>query len=179
MPSAPEFTHIAREIRHLEVRRQPDAEQLGTTDSDIAITRKIGINLEREQQRAHQQHQAGRMLQTVPCLVYHLGTSVGDNQFLDKAPKHLPQAVNSLAIIKTPLLKHLGQQVGCTLDGTRHQLREKTDEREEGHHIACRLNPAGIYVNRIAQSLEGIEADTHRQDDVERWPIKGNAQRRE
>ena len=49
MPTAPKFGDVAAEIGYIEVAAQTDAEQFGAADSDIAIARKVAINLNREQ----------------------------------------------------------------------------------------------------------------------------------
>ena len=55
VPAVPEFLHVAREIGHLEVGGQSDAKQLGTADGDVAVTREISINLEREYHSTQEQ----------------------------------------------------------------------------------------------------------------------------
>ena len=86
MPPTPKLAHVAGKIGDLEIRGQSDAEQFGAADGNITVAREVGIDLECEQQRADKQHQTRCRIQSVPRLVHHLGTPIGDNKFLEKAP---------------------------------------------------------------------------------------------
>jgi hypothetical protein len=54
---------------------------------------------------------------------------VRDYNFLKKPPKHLPESVDSFAIVKRPLGFDLWQQVCCSFDGTGNKQREKKSQK--------------------------------------------------
>lgn len=65
------------------------------------------------------------------------------------------------------LLPELAQQVARPLDRTRHQLRKERHEERKDAQVLLRLDPAVVHVDRVAHRLEGIEGDTHGQQQLE------------
>ena len=55
--------------------------------------------------------------------------------------------------------------VRISYDGTRNKLGINRNIHEEFHIVVLGFNVASIYIYGIAQSLEGIEADTDRKRD--------------
>lgn len=83
----------------------------------------------------------------------------------------MPAAVDGLRIVECPALMELRKQAGGPLDGAGHQLREETDVGEKCRDVAARLDVPAVHVDAVAQGLERIETDAHRQQDVERGPV--------
>jgi len=93
---------------------------------------------------------------------------VGDDEFLEESHHHDEQAASHPFVIKVVLDEELGQEAGGTLDGACHQLREKGHVQGEIPEVPFRLLFAAVDVDGIAQCLEGVEGDAHRQQHFER-----------
>ncbi len=61
-------------------------------------------------------------------------------------------------------------------DGAGHQLGEKGDIQRHVHKAFLRPDLAPVHIDGIAEGLEGVEADAHRQQDVQ-TPRPGNAEK--
>ena len=61
---------------------------------------------------------------------------------------------------------HLRQQVRRPHDRPRHKLREERQVVCEVDHVPGRPDLAAIHVHHVAQRLEGVEGDAHRQHDA-------------
>jgi len=92
---------------------------------------------------------------------------VGNHHLLEETPEHLTQAVYCLVATELPLPLKLRQQVCGPLDGTGNELREETDEGEEGEQVARGTNLPAVDIDGVAQRLEGVEADAHGQDHLQ------------
>ena len=171
MPTLPQFLHVAREERVAEVGLQPDIQQLRRTDSDVAVAREVGINLYGKQDTCPNHAGRGIIVGIVQQLVHIVAHTVGNDDFLGQTPQNLPHADDSRVIVKLLSPQELGQQVGRPLDGAGHQLRGKGDEHAEGHRIARGLDIAAIHVDGVADGLERVKRDTHRQQDIQCGPV--------
>ena len=54
VPSTPEFSDIATEIRHVEITHQLDPEQLCSAYGDVGVSGEVAIDLEGEENRRQQ-----------------------------------------------------------------------------------------------------------------------------
>jgi len=61
------------------------------------------------------------------------------------------------------------------LDGAGDQVGKEGDEGEVGTDILGRLQLSAIDINRVAESLEGVEADSRRQNENERRSVDVNS----
>ncbi len=179
VPAAPELGDVSREIGEIEVAHQVDAEQARRADGDVRISREIAVYLEGEEERTHKQVRAAQCLIVVEDDVDGGGAVVRHHHFLEQSPQYLPHSVCRLAVVEAAWCEELRQQVGGTLDGTRHQLGEEADEGEESHRIVRGLQFMPVHINRVAQCLEGVETDAHRQQYVYRHPIRFHAEETE
>ena len=113
MPADPEFRDVYREKRTDKVCRQPEAQHLRRTQSQVGITRKIRVGLEGKEDHSRQVHYTavqiiGRI--SVDCIHEHR-QPVCDDQLLEKSPQHHPQATLHPVKIKIMGNKDLRQQV--------------------------------------------------------------------
>lgn len=166
MPTTPEFGDVAAEIGYIEVAAQTDAEQFGAADSDIAIARKVAINLNREQDGGKEKSGA-----VVPIGVFENGVdieaaAVGDHHLFEKAPQHLTQTVDRQRVAEAAGLFELREETRGALDGAGNQLGEETDIGKKGNAIAGGLKRTSVDVDAIAQCLEGVERNAHRQNEM-------------
>ena len=71
----------------------------------------------------------------------------------------------------------LGQQMGCSFDGAGDELGKEAHIGEETHRVVRGRYAASIYVDRVAERLERIEGDPHRQQDIDGNPVEAEAEK--
>lgn len=137
VPTAPKLSDVSREIRKIEVTHQADAEQACRTDGDVRITGKVTIDLESEEYGAQQQIEAIEVLIVGEYLIDRDGTIVRHHHLFEQAPQDLTHTVYRLSVVEGTRPQELGQQIGGTLNRSRHQLGKETDEGKESHRVMC------------------------------------------
>src|SRR5262249_34485317 len=102
--------------------------------------------------------------------------AVGQNDFLEQAPKRQPQALFQHGPGDGDCSPKLRQQMGGALDGAGHQLREKGDEGQEVQQVARGWNLAPVHVNGITHRLERIKRNAYGQNDGEDGRVEGDVE---
>ena len=176
VPTTPELGNVAAEIRHVEVPHQPDAEQLGRADGNVAVAREVAVNLEGEEDGGKEQRASGLLRVGRKHLVDIDSTIVGHHDILEQAPQYLSHAINSGVVVELALLEELRQEVGRPFDGSGHQLREERDEGEEGDDVLRRLNLATIHVDAVTEGLESVERDAYGKYHLQQQPVRGDVE---
>ena len=95
------------------------------------------------------------------------GKSVRYDHLLEETYSNHQQSPTGLLIIEFLFLRELRKQIPGSLDRAGDQLGKERDESEEGDRILSGICLLIIYVQNIAQPLEGVETDTYRQDYVQ------------
>ena len=167
VPAAPEVGDAGGEIGCAEVLHEFDAEEAGAAHGDVGVAGEVAVDLDGEEEGSDEECQCALLSGCLPDNIHGEGAGVCHNHLLAEAPEHLAQAIDSPIIIKGTRAKHLRQEVGGALDGSCHELREEADVGEEGRGIAGGGEAAAIDVDGIAEGLEGVEGDAHREDEVE------------
>ena len=177
MPAAPELDGIAGKVREVEVLHQLEAERLRGAARRVRITREIAIDLEGEEHRRREQGRAriGRRIRVDG--VHVRSEVVGDHDLLEQAPDDQLQAAFELAARKRSFALELRQQMRRALDRTRHELREKCHVERVVERIALGRDLAAIDIDDIAQALERVEGNAHRQHDLQRAHVRLEADR--
>ena len=176
VPPTPKLSYVPAEVRHVEVAHQPYPEQLRRTDGDVAVARKVAIDLKREEHRAQEQRATALRIIRREHLVHIHRAVVRHDHLLEQTPQYLPHPVNRRAVVELPLLQELRKQVGRPLDGTRHQLRKERDECEKRNNVTRRLHLAPIHVYRVRQRLERVERDANRQYHPQQQAVRREAE---
>ena len=83
----------------------------------------------------------------------------------------MTHTIGGLVVRELAILKELRQEVGGSFDWSCNELREERDKRKEGDDVFGRFDILAIYVDGIAECLEGVERDTYRQDDFDEQTI--------
>ena len=109
-------------------------------------------------------------------MIYIGGAVVGYYDFLEQAPKDLAHSIYRLVLVELAILLKLRQEVCGAFDRTSYELREEGYVRKESDNVACGFYFATIDINGVTKRLEGVEGDTHRQDDAQQQAICGNAE---
>lgn len=92
---------------------------------------------------------------------------ISDHDFLEKSPECLAAAVDSGGHGEAAADEELRQQVPCSFDGSGDELWKEGDEGEPGDEVASGLQLSAVDIDGGADGLEGVEADTYGQYEVE------------
>ena len=171
MPTPPEFRYVPAEIRYVEIAHQSDTEQLSRAYGYIRVAREVAVNLYGEQHGCEKKCTArvGRIV----CKhgIHIRSTVVRHNNLLEQSPKDLAHTVHRLRIVEVPPLQKLRQEVRGALYRSRHQLRKERQECGKGNEVMRGLYLSPIDIYGIRQGLEGVETDTHRENQVQEQAI--------
>ena len=178
VPTPPELCDIAGEVGRLEVGHELDAKEFGGADGDVAVAGEVTVDLEGKIDGA--EHEGGPGVLGVVCedVVGVDGAGVRHHHLLEHPPQDEPQAGDALLVGELALVLDLGQKPRGTLDGPGNELREETHERRKIDEAAGGFQGATVNVNGVRKRLEGVEADAHGQDDLQRRSVHGDAHRR-
>jgi len=99
---------------------------------------------------------------------------VGDGELLEQAENHQQGAAQNFPRVgRVPIVK-IGEEMARAHDGAGHQLREERDVERVIDDVGDDFLLAAVDIDHVGHALEGVEADAHRQDDVQRerieWP---------
>lgn len=153
------------------------AHHLRAAAGNVGIATEVAVYLQSEGRRGQSRRTAGSGGHIVVYRICQLRQIGGTHAFFEKSPRHEPRAVGGLLIAEDPLLFELGQQVVRPLDGACHQLGKVGYEQGKGHEVPLGLHLAPININGVAEGLEGVKGNAHRQDDVQHRRSKGDAHR--
>ena len=168
VPAAPEVLERHGQIWFVEVAVQVEPEQFRGADRNLRIGGEVEIELEGEKDHGHEARKACCRSRIAVDTVHIYSEPVRYDHLLEKAGGNREEPFLGAVVIEGMKFVELGQEVFGPLDGARHQLREEGDEGEERHYVVVRLEAPVVDVQRIAQALEDVEADSDGQDDVQR-----------
>ena len=80
-------------------------------------------------------------------------------------------AVHGLRVVEMPLLQELRQEIGSALDRSGDELGKERQECGKGNYVVRGLYLPAVNVYGIGQGLEGVETDTHRQNQVQEQAV--------
>ena len=95
------------------------------------------------------------------------GKVISDHHLFKESPEHLPEAISSISRIEFSFFQELRQHIFCAFDWSGNELREETDESEEGNRIFCGRDSFSININCVAKCLESVEAYTNWKDNTQ------------
>ena len=107
MPSSPEFGNVTGEIREGEIPQQLNAEEPGRAQCNVGVTREVTIDLEGKEQSPKNKRAARIRSRIVKNEVGVFCTLIGNDDFFKQAPEYLPEAIDSLRVIKGTCLFNL------------------------------------------------------------------------
>ena len=93
-------------------------------------------------------------------VIHILCAFIGNHDFFEKTPEHLPEAVCGRSVRELAVLSELRKKMAGTFDGACHQLGEETDVGEVLDDIPGGLHLAPVHVDDVSDGLEGVEADS-------------------
>lgn len=171
MPTPPKLRYVATEIRYVEVAHQFDTEQLGCAYGYVGVAREVAVNLNGKQHGCEQEC-AARVSGIVSENGIHVGgTIVRHDNLFEQSPEDLAHAVHRLRIVEMPLLQELRQEIGGAFDRSGNELGKERQECGKGNYVMRGLYLTAVNVYGIGKGLEGVETDTHRQNQVQEQAV--------
>ena len=110
------------------------------------------------------------MIIAIPRLIGDNRQIVGNTHLGEHAPQDLSASISSQRIVEGVNLLHLRQELVRTIDRTREDGGEESDIGCKLRQVPAGLDMLAVDLDDIADELEGEEADTDRQNDVQRAP---------
>ena len=178
VPPLPKLGDRAGKIGPLEVGHQLYAHHSSTAPGNVGVTAEIAVNLNGKGTSSQHQRTALVAARIFVHRVYNQQSQlIRNHHFLEETPGHPFGPERGVLICEPVFLLQLGQKAGGFFNGTGHQLGKEGDKQGKGDKIPLRLQPAFVDVQGVAESLEGIKGDAHRQDDVQRRGREGDGER--
>lgn len=143
-----------------------ESQQLGATACNVAIPAEVSVNLPREGVGANQDNPKIRWAKLVAeGGIRQQRAVVCDDTFPQQSGEDQHESVEESVGIKDPGIMNLREQLVRSLDRTRNQVREKTDEQSVLEIRSGSLNPSFINVHDIGDFLESIKGDAWGKND--------------
>ncbi len=167
MPPFPEFRDVFRIVGSVEVLHQFEAHHLRRPNGHIRVPRKITVDLNGKKNGGNDKTQSFKMRWIGVYRINGNRYPVGNDHFLEQTPRHKLEAVGYPSVLKAVLLTELVQQVLRPFDGPCHQLGIEHDVKGIDAEMPLRLLVPPVYLDDIAEALEGVERQSDGQDQVQ------------
>ena len=168
MPAGPELRYCAGHIRQPEILHEPDAHDAGAAHGDVGVAGEVAVNLEGEHHGGQHDDRARGGL-GIGVDRHHIGRQpVGDDHFFEETRKDDLQPLAKILPVEPVGGLQLGQQILRPFNGPGHQLGKEGDEESVVAQMPLRLDAAAIDVDDIAEGLEGVKRDAHRQNEIQK-----------
>ena len=165
MPPAPEFGNALGQVGIVEVFDEVETKNLTQTDGHIAVTGEIKVDIQGKRDGIHPEKQH-TLLIALPEQLHQQGKIVRNQDLLAKTHKEAAQAHMDLLPAVGSGFQFPGH-IDIPDDGTGNQLRKQCHIGTEGNGIFLNRHISPVHVNGVAEALEGVEADTHRQSKLQ------------
>ena len=168
MPVAPELRHRGGEKGRCKVFHQVDAQKLCAAHGNGGVAIEIAVDLDGKQQRRQRQIAAGIEIARAIDRVDIERETIRDHKLEEEAPEDDEQPFPQIVKAEAVGCFELAQQVSGAFNGPRHKLGEEGDKQGIGEEIPLGLNLAPVHIHGVAEGLEGIEGDAHREQNIHR-----------
>ena len=168
MPPPPEFRDTLGEEGIVEILNKLEAQDPAQTNSHIRIAGEIEVDVQHERNRVHPEEQH-RLFLRLPEQLAQQGKIVRQNDLFGKTYDEPPQTQSHLVPAMGTFVQLPGH-IDITNNGAGDQLGKQRHISAEADGVLLGRNMAPVYIDGIAEALEGIEADAHRQ----RQPQQGH-----
>ena len=167
MPTTPEFRGALCLVRAVEVLRQAESHEEGNADSDVRISREVGIDLQRVGEKRNQVFDASEQERRIENAIDKVCCEVvAQDNLLCKSVQNPEYGHAECATGEEIRLVKLRHELVGTHDRARHELREKRKVKTEVQNVAHGLDFAAVNVDAVAHRLEGKERNTDRKDNL-------------
>src|ERR1700730_15206144 len=89
---------------------------------------------------------------------------VGNDHLLEIAEQHLSRAIGRFIPIEMAIVLELLQQVLGEINRTGDQVRKERVKTKILHHVAHRLQPPAVNIDRVTERLKSVERNSKRQN---------------
>ena len=162
VPPPPELADAAGKKGLAEVFGQFHAEGLRRAEGNVHTARKFGVKLQRVQQHAQQDGQAGILRPIVKnCLYIHI-SPVRDDDFFEQAPHNALCAEGQRAVIRPGRVQ---QRRGHSAPAVKGSLDHMGPEAQVAEHLPVPgggLRRAAVHIHQIADGHKREKADAQR-----------------
>ena len=167
VPPRPEGRNTGRKVGEVEVESEVVAEQPSCGDGHVRVAGEVAVNLRGPQPDG--QITAAHAVFGMACEVFidELRHTIRDDGLLDKADEEQDKAATNIYPGEIALRDALRKEVLRAHDGPGHQLRKEGNKEREIEDVLRRFELPAVDVDGVAERLECVETDSHRQGDVE------------
>ena len=131
MPSSPEFSDVGGEIGEREIAGQVVAQESGGGDGHVGVAGEVAVDLHGVEDHGNPDAQRVVEVGIGEYRVDDGGKIIGDTGLLDETDEEQGEEGLDMNIGESFFRFELRQEGGGTDDGSRHELREETDEEGE------------------------------------------------
>ena len=166
MPSLPVFLNVLGKIRPAEVLCHSNSHGLGNTYGNVDAPGKICIQLKCIEHHSYKYKSSLINVRVLDDLIYRHQNAVGNDHLLKISPQDAVKSIGYHLCIKGMFLKKRLGQVVKPADRSLDQLGEKGYKEGQLKQIPLRLAGSSVNVDNISHSLEGVEGNSHWQDQI-------------
>ena len=176
MPALPEIPATVGLVGAVEVLRQAVAHEQGHADRHVGVSAEVGVDLQGVAIEGHQHLKAAVRFRggEDPVVEVH-GNPVRQQHLFQQSVEHPETGETHGGSGDPPGIQDLGHELRGANDGAGHELGEEGDVESEIGQPVQRDHLPPSDVHRVADGLEGVEADAHGQQDAVDRP--GRAER--
>jgi|ERR1039458_10150928 hypothetical protein len=160
MPAFPKLRDGFCEIRAVKVVHQAKAHDLGGTDSDVGVTRKIAVNLKGKEHGGDDQGESSKAVGIVIHRVDGDGEAISNDNFFEQTPDHQFQTIGDSLVIEVVFRIELVKKVLWAFDGTCDKLGIKHHIKGVDTKMMFGFLATTVNFDDIAETLKRVERQT-------------------
>ena len=178
MPTPPELGNAPGEIGVGKIPHELDPEQSRGSDRDVRVAGEVAIDLNRKADRRVQELPPRCRTNMVVGLGNDLRQTVGDHNLDEESPQDLAKRVGRCFEVEHAAPGKLTEQIPRPHDRSGNEVRKEENEAKVAHRIVDGIEFPAIHVDRVAERLKRVKADSHGKDDAERHGRRMQAEER-
>ena len=167
MPSPPEVGDRGSEIGEIEIDREGVTKQSSDGDCHVGVAGKVTVNLDRVKKHADPGARSTVGLWIGKKLIDKRRDPIRHARLFDEAAEEKHQCGAHVDLCPSRPGFGLRKKMHRSNDRTRHEGREEADKKGEIEKAAFRADMPAINLDRIANRLKGVKADSVRKNDPE------------
>jgi len=166
VPAFPEIARVGGFVRRIEVLRQIETHQHSHTDGNVGVTGKIGIDLQRVDEKGRQIFKGSEQDGIIEDTVHEIDREVvTHNDFFGQTIENPEKCNSELPTGKEVLAVQLRHKLVGTDNRSGDQAREETDIKPEVQNVGDGFYLSAIDIYQVTDTLENIERDTDGEQD--------------
>ena len=171
VPAPPELGDGCGLVGAVEVLRKVEAEQEGYAYCHVGVAREVAVDLQGVSIDCQEVFESAVEVGLVEDALDEVdGYIVGDDCFLEESGDDVEDACSEHLAGDHEGTPYLQDEIACPDDGACHELRKEADVEGIVEQSVERPDVAPIYIDGVAEGLEGEEGYADGQEDVARLP---------